>query len=174
MRPMAEPQRDRSSLSPAQKRVLDDFEQQLKSAKARIATQTPAHIRKLGKILRRSVKKDTTVKLRRFLREHNIRIQRSELVAFRDHLIIHRIDMKDLEPAARERIFARAHAKEDPRKMSLDYRAAATSGRIPNCRDCRWFVTAPNDGDDNSDKSCVEMGTKGADLACYGFTNKPD
>lgn len=162
------------SLSPAQKRLLDEFEQGLKDAKARIEKQTPVHLRRLGKILRRSVEKNTLVKLRRFLRDHNIRVARKDLESFRDHLIIHRIDLKDLEPAARARIFARAHAREDPRRMSPDYSQAIEGGSIPNCRDCRWFVTAPNDGEDNSDKSCVEMGTKGADVACFGFTLSPN
>jgi hypothetical protein len=165
---------DKSELSPAQRRVLDELEQQLKDASAKIQAQAPAHIRRLGKILRRSVKKDTLVKLRRFLKEQNIRIARRDLEAFRDHLIIHRIDLKDLEPAARARIFDRAHAKEDPRRMSPDYMTAANRGRIPNCRDCRWFVTAPKDDGDNAEKSCVEMGTKGADTACYGFTDQPN
>ena len=161
---------DQANLSPAQKRMLEEMAKQLEEGVQRVMSQTPKHLRELGKILRRSVKKDTMVKFRRFLKKHNIRIARKDLEAFRDHLIIHRIDLKDLEPEARERIFAMAHAREDSRNMTPDYRAAAERGSVPRCRDCRWFVTPPKDGETNGDKSCVEMGTKGADQACYGFT----
>lgn len=163
-----------AELSPAQRRVLDDFERQIKESYKRLEAAAPAHIRQLGKILRRSVAKDTLVKLRRFLKKHGIHIMKRDLEHFRDHLIINRVDLKDLEPAARARLRARTLAKEDSRNMSVDYRRAAASGRLPNCRDCRWFVTAPNDGGEGSDKACVEFGTKGADTACLGFTVAPN
>jgi hypothetical protein len=170
---MSKMEHDLSKLSPAQRRLLEDIEKQLQEAVERVNAQTPEHLKRLGKILRRSIETGSLVKLRRFLKEHDVEVPRRDIECFRDHLIIHRIDLKDLEPAARARLFARAHAKEDPRNMSPSYRASVAQGIIPSCRDCRWFVTAPNDGEgDHSGKSCVELGTKGADIACYGFTYK--
>lgn len=169
---MSKMEPDLSKLSPAQRRLLEEIERQIQEAVERVNSQTPEHLKLLGKILRRSIETGNMAKLRRFLKEQDIEVPRKELESFRDHLIIHRIDLKDLEPAARARLFARAHAKEDPRNMSPSYRAAVAQGVIPSCRDCRWFVTAPNDGENNADKSCVELGTKGADIACYGFTDK--
>lgn len=165
---------DMAELSPAQRRVLDNFERQIKEERQRLEAQTPAHIRQLGKILRRSIAKDTTVKFRRFLKKHGIHIPRRDLEHFRDHLIVNRVDLKDLEPAARERLRARTLAKEDPKNMSVDYRREIAGGQLPHCRDCRWFVVAPNDGEPAGDKACVEFGTKGADTACYGFAVAPN
>jgi len=165
---------DRSKLSPAQLRVLEDVEKRVAEAKKILDLQTPEHIKTLGKILRRSVEDGSLVELQAFLEENEVVIPPAELKAFRDHLIIHRVDLKDLEPAARERLFLRAHLREDSRNMTQDYREAGYRGKQLRCRDCRWFISAPMDGDNNGEKSCVELGTKGADLACYGFTKKPN
>lgn len=82
------------------------------------------------------------------------------------------IDLKDLEPDARARLRARTLASDDASQMTDDYRAGLERRSDLRCRDCQWFVQAPNDGDltnvDQS-KSCVELGTKGADVACFGF-----
>ncbi len=82
------------------------------------------------------------------------------------------IDLKDLEPEARARLRAHTLASEDASCMTDDYRAGLERGRDLRCRDCRWFVKAPTDcdlNDPNAMKSCVELGTKGADAACFGF-----
>jgi hypothetical protein len=149
---------------------LDTLEKHLRKMREKVLADAPAHIRQLGRILRRSVETDSLVKFRHFLREHDLKVARKDLPAVRDYLIINRIDLKDLEPAARERLRARMLIKEDPRLMSEDYRNVAQRGEVPSCRDCRWFVIPPEDGDQDGEKSCVAMGTKGADQACYGFT----
>lgn len=82
------------------------------------------------------------------------------------------IDLKDLEPDARARLRARTLAGDDASRMTDDYRAGLERGADLRCRDCRWFVQAPNDGDSadvDQTKSCVALGTKGADAACFGF-----
>ena len=149
---------------------LDALEARLCKMREKVLADAPAHIRRLGRILRRSAETDNLVRLRRYLRGHDIKVARKDLPAVRDYLIINRIDLKDLEPAARERLRARTLIKEDPRLMSLDYRKVAQRGEVPSCRDCRWFVTPPEDGEQDEEKSCVAMGTKGADQACFGFT----
>ena len=159
-------------LSPAQRRVLSDYERRIREAQQVLEATAPIHIKRLGKIIRRSLAKNTLVKFKRFLKEHRAGISKQDLPAFMDYLIINRIDLKDLEPAARERLRARNLTNDDTRQMTKDYREATADGGIPHCRDCRWFVTAPMDGEDNSEKSCVEMGTKGVDTACFGFIEK--
>jgi len=158
----------------SQRKSLPELQEMLEQAKERVLAKAPEHLRELGPILRRSVERGSLVKFRRFLAKHEIEIPRAQQEAFRDYLIIHRIDLKDLEPAARQRLRARTLAAEDPRKMTADYRAAASRGDVPSCRDCRWFVTAPNDGEPGGEKSCVQRGTKGADQACIGFTLPPN
>lgn len=149
---------------------LDTLEERLRTLREKMLADAPAHLKKLGKILRRSVETGKFAKLRRFFRVNSIVVSREDLPAMRDLLIIKRIDLKDLEPAARERLRARTLSKENPIMMSKDYQEAAQRGEIPSCRDCEWFVQAPNDGEKDDEKSCVAMGTKGADQACFGFT----
>lgn len=170
---MEGPEHDLSNLTVAQRNLLIEYERRLKTASEAMQQQAPEHVIELGEIIRKNIAGGSIVKFKRFLREHEIDIPRRDLEAFRDHLIIQRIDLKDLEPAARDRIFMRAHAKEDPIHKSEDFIRASKDG-IPRCRNCRWFVTAPQDSDCNDEKSCVEMGTKGADVACYGFTDPPN
>lgn len=153
---------------------LTELEELLVRSREAVLAQAPEHLRELGPILRKSAANDSLSTFRRFLRDHDIQIARRHLPAFRDFLIVNRIDLKDIEPAARERLRARTLAAEDPRKMSVDYRSAVVSGRVPQCRDCRWFVSAPQDGDPDGDKPCTQFGTKGVDVACYGFTSKLD
>lgn len=153
---------------------LTELEELLVRSREAVLAQAPEHLRELGPILRKSATNDDLSKFRRFLRDHDIQVARRHLPAFRDILIVNRIDLKDIEPAARERLRARTLATEDPRRMSVDYRKAVVGGRVPQCRDCRWFVTPPKDDDPDSDKACTEFGTKGVDVACYGFTSKPE
>ena len=167
---MEEHERDLSKLTVAQRELLIEYERRLKTAGEAILQEAPEHVKELGNIIRKSVASGSMVKFKRFLKEHDIDIGVRDLEAFRDHLIIHRIDLKDLEPEARSRIFLLAHVRENPSNMTEDFRTEIQINSHPKCRDCQWFVTAPNDSDDNAEKSCVEMGTKGADRACYGFT----
>ena len=75
-----------------------------------------------------------------------------------------------MEPEARSRLRLLTLDNDDMEKATTDYRDGSLSGADLRCRDCCWFVTAPNDDDgDDHDKSCVELGTKGADKACVGF-----
>lgn len=154
-------------------KCVAELEAMLERCRAAVLQAAPEHLRELGPILRKSAATDSLVNLRHFFREHDIKIPRRHLPAFRDYLIIHRIDLQDIEPAARERLRARTLSREDSRMMSVDYQKRVAEGEIPRCRDCRWFVTAPGDDEENSDKSCTELGTKGIDVACYGFTLVP-
>lgn len=130
---------------------------------------SPEHIQQLGEVLRRSVDQDVSG-LAQFLKTHEIEVAPEHLEEFRDVLIVKRIDLKDLEPAARERLRAQTLSSDDPSQMTLDYIEAAKAGGVPQCRNCRWFVTAPGDGTPTGDQPCVNFGTKGADQACFGFT----
>ena len=163
---------DYSSLSAGERQRLEAFEAELEAARQRILQEAPEHIQELGPILRRSVESDDLSEFCAFLQEQGMAagIPLEQLGAFRDLLIVQRIDLKDLEPDARVRLRHRTLAQEDSHLMTEDYHSAVKGGQIPHCRDCRWFVTAPKDGEDNGDKSCVQMGTKGADQACIGFT----
>jgi hypothetical protein len=132
----------------------------------------PAHVRALGAILRRSVRTGRTNALGRWCRKHGFAIARKDLSRLRDYLITQMIDLKELEPDARARLRLDTLGAEDPSSMTPDYRDGIARGRNLRCRDCRWFVKAPRDGDvrdPDSTKSCVELGTKGADRACFGF-----
>lgn len=130
---------------------------------------TPDYLKELGDVLRRSVDHDL-VELTAFLSKHEIQVAVELLPEFRDVLIVKRIDLKDLEPAARARLRTRLLQTDDPSHMTPDYVAATQAGEVPRCRSCRWFVTAPGDATAGADKPCTSFGTKGADQACFGFT----
>jgi len=157
----------------SQEKMLHDFDEKIsKSVETRLQI-TAEQDASLAKIIRRSTETGSLVKLARILKHHGIDIPKRNLRNFRDYLIINRMDMKDLEPQARERLreyFLRGDGKAN---MSDDYRQSVCSGSVPKCRGCRWFVTAPDDSDTNSELSCVEMGTKGADDACVGYLLPP-
>lgn len=167
---------NRPAFTPAQERMLENFEAALKDFRRKTLAEAPEHIRRLGKILRRSVESGSLLSLKRFLDRHLDEVPRP-LEAFRDYLIINRIDLKDLEPEARHRLRKRTLATQDRTLATTDYRQAAVQARKRGeqvyCRDCRWFVTAPRDGNERAELSCVQLGTKGADVACVGFTAKP-
>lgn len=157
-----------------QEKTLQDFDEKIsKSAETRLL-MTPEQEEALWKVIRRSTETGSLVKLKRFLRDSKIDIAAKDLMSFRDYLIIRTIELKDLEPDARARLRDRLLAIEDPREMTDDYRRATCSGAVPRCRDCRWFMAAPQDSDDDGEKSCVEMGTKGTDQACLGYTFPPN
>jgi hypothetical protein len=169
---MAERLYDYSKLTDEQRQHLETLESEIEQAQKELLEQTPEHLLELGNVLRRSIETDDPDELRSYLQEHKIELAggKRELEWFRDLLITQRIDTKDLEPEARARLRNQTLSSENPMSMSSDYRAVASTGQLPCCRDCRWFVTPPNDGEENADKSCVELGTKGADQACHGFT----
>ena len=167
---------DLDDLSPEQRAQLADFEKRLEDAKTRILGMAAPHLQALGKILRRSVEHETLAAFKRFLLKHQLwngGIARN-LALFRDFLILSRIDLKDLEPAARARLRTYTLRAQDADKMTPDYRAGYLARADMRCRDCKYFVTAPHDQEPNGDKSCVELGTKGADRACYGYTLPPN
>ena len=131
----------------------------------------PEQLALLGTIVRKTLELDDLEPLRVFLDEHSITVSSENLREFRDLLIIKRIDLRDLEPAARKRLRLMTLAREDDLRLPTgDYRAVLAAGGFPHCKDCRWFIHAPNDETPNGDKSCVALGTKGIDLACKGFT----
>lgn len=133
--------------------------------------EMPAHLIELGNIVRISVATDDLQALAAFLREHEIGFSSANLHVFRDLIITRRFDLRDLAPAARARLRDLALAKEDASDMSADYIGLIQLGITPRCRDCRWFVSAPNDGTPHGEKSCVALGAKGIDVACIGFTS---
>lgn len=169
---MADRLYDYSKLSDAERQHLEELETEIEQARKQMLDEAPEHLLELGNILRRSVETESLEEFRSYLQDQSIEFAggERELHRFRDLLITQRVDLKDLEPDARERLRVHTLASEDPSAMSHDYRAVASTGTIPRCRDCRWFVTPPKDGEENAEKSCVEMGTKGADQACYGFS----
>ena len=128
----------------------------------------------LVKTIRLSNETGSLVSLSQFLKNCGIDIPERELSVFRDYLIVNRFDMKDLEPQARARLRDNFLAIESDGEMSDDYRQAVCSGSVPSCRDCKWFITPPDDGGEGGDKSCVQLGTKGADVSCFGFTYRPN
>ena len=134
---------------------------------------TPEQQEELWKVIRRSTETGSLVKLKRFLRDNHVDIASRDLMNFRDYLILKTIELKDLEPNARGRLRDRFLATENPNEMTADYRRATQTGSVPRCRDCKWFMTAPSDSDDE-ELPCVALGTKGADLACLGFTFQPN
>lgn len=151
-----------------------DVEEKLKQIHAQMLAASPKQIRKLGKILRsRSV-----LRLRWFLARHGHagEIDPKDLPLFMDYLITQRIDLKDMEPDARRRLREHSLKKQPVNERTKDYIECIEHGctRLPHgetrwsCKLCAWFIVAPP-GDD---KSCVEMGTKGIDEPCYGFTIK--
>ena len=151
------------------------------AAKAREAllADAPEHIRRLGVVLRACVESDEISGLGTYLKEQGIEVDEKRLEEFRDVLIVGRIDLMDLAPAARERLRARTLLKQPPAAMTDEYRSAITAGKQLHCRECRYFVTPPNDGPlgesfviKDGHKACVEFGTKGADEACFGFLSK--
>jgi len=107
-----------------------------------------------------------------FLHRNMVAVPDEHAAAFRDYIITRRIDLKDLEPEARVRLRQTTlEANPDDLKDATgDYLAGKAGGVDLRCRLCGWFVKAPNDGEgDSQDKSCVALGTKGADAACPGF-----
>jgi hypothetical protein len=147
-----------------------ELEELIRNEMMKRLAQAPEPVRRLGKIIRRSVRTGQLHELRRFFYRHGIRVRPEQTARFRDHLILERIDLKDLEPAARARLRTHTLASDDASQMTDDYRLAIQAGDQLYCRSCRWFVTAPQDGSESGSKSCVELGTKGADVACYGYT----
>lgn len=149
--------------------LLDpQIEKKLKELQNSILAQAPAHIKKLGKILRRR----SIFSLHRFLVEHGYsgKILPRDLPVFMDYLITQRIDLKDMHEEARVRLRNRTLVGQPPEAKTDDYKKYVEEGsKYVYCRDCEWFVKAPPD----EEKSCVQLGgTKGIDEPCYGFTKK--
>jgi hypothetical protein len=153
-----------------------DLEKQIAEWREHMRRKLPPHVSKLRHILRRSVHTHRFSALERWCQKHGPRIHPSRLPLLRDFLVTQFLDLKDLEPGARARLRLYKLGQQDKRQMTNDYLTGIRSGQALQCRDCRWFVKAPNDGDLNDphhDKSCVELGTKGVDVACFGFTRLP-
>jgi hypothetical protein len=163
---------DGRDLSDGERSRLESFKADLDAAKAEILESVPEHVIALGGIIRKGIETGTIDSFRAFLEEHSISFEEDWLYDLRDLIIIQRFDLMELEPEARERLRHRTLAQDSSVAPSSDYLEACNTGSVPHCRDCRWFVKAPSDGDDKSELSCVQMGTKGADQACVGFKFK--
>jgi hypothetical protein len=166
---------DEPALSAEDHERLAELEQQLAEWRRRALDALPAHARALGPLLRRSVRTGRTNALARWCKRQNIRVRRRDLLALRDYLITRHLALRDLEPDARARLRDKALEREDLSLATPDYLGGIRAGDDLRCRDCHWFVEAPKDDDPvdmNDGKSCVELGTKGADRACAGFTRR--
>jgi len=146
-----------------------DVEQVAAKAREALLSTAPEHVRRLGGILRGCIESGKHDKLKTFLEEEGLDVDVTLMGEFRDVLIVGRIDLMDLVPAARERLRTRTLANQPQDSMTDEYRAAEAAGKKLHCRDCRYFVVPPRDGTDEADKACVEFGTKGIDKACFGF-----
>ena len=163
---------DSSVLSHEEKGRFEDFEADIQKAKDQILGSVPEDIANLGTLLRECLATGDYSEFRRFLDERDLRFEKGHLEHLADLIIVQRFDLKDLEPAARTRLRHRTLLNEDPAMMTVDYKAAVDASGIPSCRDCHWFINGPDDMGDHDNKSCVALGTKGADQACFGFTRK--
>lgn len=149
-----------------------DLARQIAAWRSSAQASLPSHIQKLCTIVRRSVVTGRLGALDRWCKRQGLAIGRRQLGPFRDFLITRLLDLQELEPDARARLRQQNLVGQDARQMSEDYRRGLERGEDLRCRDCRYFVAAPDDGDPNDtscDKSCVALGTKGADRACLGY-----
>jgi hypothetical protein len=164
---------EKESLSPESLERFESFEDDIEAAKERILESVPEDIANLGALIRESLVTGDLSEFKAVLEKREMPFDESRLEQLRDLIIVQRFDLKEFEPAARERLRARTLQEEDPSMMTADYGRAIRAGEVPHCRDCQWFVIAPKDGATEADnKSCVQLGTKGADQACIGFTLK--
>jgi hypothetical protein len=164
---------EKESLSPESLERQESFEEDIRAAKERILKSVPEDIANLGTLLRRSLATGDLSEFIAFLENRNMHFEENRVEHLRDLIIVQRFDLKEFEPAARERLRARTLLVDDVSMMTADYSQAVASGSVPSCRDCQYFVTAPKDGTtEGDDKACVEFGTKGADQACVGFRFK--
>ena len=144
------------------------LEQKLQALKNEVLEHTKKDIEKLGKILRRR----GLFSFKMFLRKRKINLPQEHIPLFMDYLITKRIDLKDMEGDARQRL--RQHLlKDEPENVKTEhYRLYVENCRPPNtpttCKDCLWFMLAPP----GEHTSCVKLGTKGSDAPCYGFVKK--
>lgn len=155
--------------------MVTEAEQRESFAKA-----LPEHLARFGEIVRESIRTGELTEFATFLAEQGVQVNdelpthwsTSKLEHLRDLVILRRLDLKDLAPAARERLRARALDTQSTIFRAVDYDAAINAGETPRCRDCVHFVIAPHDGLPGGDKSCVELGAKGLDAACFGYSKK--
>jgi hypothetical protein len=149
----------------------DPLAEQIAELRRNALASLPSQLKQLSLLVRRSVATGRLGALRRWCQKHGLTIERSKMRQLRDFLITRLPDLYDLEPAARARLRAQQLRGQDTAQMTEDYREGLARNEDLRCRACRYFVIAPGDGDP---KSCVSLGTKGADAACYGFTRRED
>jgi hypothetical protein len=143
-----------------------ELQKKLDDVKKRMLADSPEHIQKLGKILRRR----SIFSLHRFLVEQGLagQVKKSDLPILLDYLITQRIDLQDMEPQARKNLRDRTLEGQPLEEMSHDYTVHVFGGSIKECKHCKWFMEVPDD----EEKHCVALGSKGSDFPCYGFTSK--
>lgn len=142
------------------------------AAQQQYLSRLPEDLQGLGVIIRGTLATDDLGPLQEFLEQHEIDIPRTQLAFFRDVLILQRMDLSDVAPAARERLRVHVLVTQDPTQKTTDYRRYEAQGTIPLCRSCKYFTKPPNDGSPDGDKACVNFGTRGADAACFGYTEQ--
>lgn len=161
--------------TPQQLAALSELEERVQQWRDQALKGSPMRTRSLIRILRKSVETGRLNALARWCLKHGFHITKRELPSFRDFLITQSIHLKDLEPPARARLRVLTLKGQDPDERTHDYLDGQRRGEDMRCKDCRFFVRAPNDDPDDPDasKPCVAFGTKGDDIACFGFTRPP-
>ena len=152
---------------------IADLDQQIALWQKAALSALPPRLRRLSPLLRRAAKTGRVRKLARWCQRQGLAIPKRSLPLFRDFLITRMLDLRDLEPAARARLRRHHLHQLVDAHATADYRDGVEKGEDLRCRDCRWFVCAPHDGDasdPSSDQPCAALGAKGADAACPGFT----
>ena len=155
--------------NPMAQNLLDRrIKEKLEELQKSIEANAPAHIKKLGKILRRR----SVFSLRRFLVDNGYagKIGLADLPLFMDYLITQRIDMKDMHDEARSRLRIQTLLNQPKEAKTSDYVKYIEESIEPMyCKNCQWFMEPPP----GEEESCIKAGgSKGCDEPCYGFTKK--
>ena len=143
------------------------LEKKLSAIRSQLLASSPKHVQQLGRILRRR----SIFFFKQFLRKLGMldKIPKEMVSLFMDYLIIKRIDLRDMEPDARRRLREATLEDQPEEEKTDDYKAyVENSEDPPMCKHCRWFMETPPE----DEKTCVELGTKGNDFPCFGFTLK--
>lgn len=162
------------SLPPDQQESVKKLLAETKKKHEQLMAELPEEVRRLGNVIRMSLKFGTTRSLERYLRKLGFQVDRNRVEQLRDVLILNRSDLLELAPAARQRLRV-VYLRDQPGgAMTEDFAMALhlASGipeRGPRCGQCQHFGHAPADEGPEA-KPCIALGARGTDLACFGFT----
>lgn len=153
----------------------DNIKKLLAETKAKhdkLMAEVPEAVRRLGNVIRMSLKFGSTRSLARHLRKLGfVYGTGTSIDQLRDVLIINRGDLTDLAPAARRRLRVVYLRNQPGGAMTEDYALALhmNEGLQPRCGQCQYFGHPPTDEGPDA-KPCISLGARGGDLACFGFT----